>query len=91
MDFFRRFSPLQSLTYPLKVLGFPSSFYVKLIKPIMRNPYGAVMKRIEIYGLKIAGDIDSETDLAKLIVEEAERQAYGIREGDVIVITSKIS
>ena len=40
--------------------------------------------------MKIAGDIDSETDLAKLIVEEAERQAYGIREGDVIVITSKI-
>jgi coenzyme F420-0:L-glutamate ligase/coenzyme F420-1:gamma-L-glutamate ligase len=48
------------------------------------------MKRIEIYGLRITEAIDSETDLPKLIVEEAERQAYGIRQDDVIVLTSKI-
>ncbi|MBS7609201.1 coenzyme F420-0:L-glutamate ligase [Candidatus Bathyarchaeota archaeon] len=48
------------------------------------------MKKIEVYGLKICEDINSETDLPKLIVKEAERQAYGIKENDVIVITSKI-
>jgi len=48
------------------------------------------VRKVEIYGLKMSEDINSETDLPKLIVEEAERQAYGIKEGDVIVITSKI-
>jgi F420-0:gamma-glutamyl ligase len=46
--------------------------------------------RIEIYGLRVAVDINTQTDLPKLIVEEAEKQAYGIMEGDVIVVTSKI-
>ncbi len=46
--------------------------------------------RIELYGLKILQNIDSNAGLSKLIVEEVEKQAYGIRDGDVIVITSKI-
>lgn len=48
------------------------------------------MRRIELYGLKIRGDIASGTDLARLIVGEARRQAGGIRGNDVIAITSKI-
>lgn len=48
------------------------------------------MRRIEIYGLKITKDVNPKTNLPKLIVKEAERQAYRIKENDVIVITSKI-
>ncbi len=48
------------------------------------------MEKIELYGLKITKDIDSKTNLPELIIEEAENQGYGIRENDVIVITSKI-
>ncbi|MEM0095157.1 MAG: coenzyme F420-0:L-glutamate ligase [Candidatus Bathyarchaeia archaeon] len=46
--------------------------------------------KIEIYGLKINGEICRGTDLSKLIVEEAEKQTGGIAEGDIIVVTSKI-
>ncbi|MEM3715513.1 MAG: coenzyme F420-0:L-glutamate ligase [Thermoprotei archaeon] len=46
--------------------------------------------KIEIYGLKINVDISPGIDLAKLIVDEAEKQAYGVKEDDVIVVTSKI-
>jgi coenzyme F420-0:L-glutamate ligase/coenzyme F420-1:gamma-L-glutamate ligase len=46
--------------------------------------------KVEIYGLRVTEDVNSETNLPKLIVKEAEGQAYGIREGDVVVITSKI-
>ena len=48
------------------------------------------MKKIEIYGLRISGEIKSEADLPRLVVREAEGQAYGIGEDDVVVITSKI-
>jgi len=47
-------------------------------------------KKFEIYGLKILEDITSETNLPKLIVEEAKAQVNGIEQDDVIVITSKI-
>jgi F420-0:gamma-glutamyl ligase len=48
------------------------------------------MSRIEIYGLRVAVDINTQTDLPKLIVEEAEKKGCGIVEGDVIVVTSKV-
>lgn len=48
------------------------------------------MGKTELYGLRITSKIEPGTDLAKLIVDEAEKQAYGIVENDVIVITSKI-
>jgi coenzyme F420-0:L-glutamate ligase/coenzyme F420-1:gamma-L-glutamate ligase len=48
------------------------------------------MEKIELYGLKITKDIDSKTNLPELIIEEAENQGHGLRENDVIVISSKI-
>ncbi|MHA1859591.1 MAG: coenzyme F420-0:L-glutamate ligase [Candidatus Asgardarchaeia archaeon] len=48
------------------------------------------MKKIEMYGIHLKGEVTAGTDLSKLIVEEAEKQIGGIKEGDVIVITSKI-
>jgi len=46
--------------------------------------------KIEIYGLKIDREIAPNTDLSALIVDEAERQVGGVRDGDIIVVTSKI-
>jgi coenzyme F420-0:L-glutamate ligase/coenzyme F420-1:gamma-L-glutamate ligase len=46
--------------------------------------------RIEIYGLRVAVDINTQTDLPRLIVEEAEKKGCGIMEDDVIVVTSKV-
>ena len=46
--------------------------------------------KIEIYGLKINREIAPNTDLSALIVSEAERQVGGVRDGDIIVVTSKI-
>jgi len=48
------------------------------------------MRKIEIYGLKVEREINSGTDLARLIADEAGRQAGGIKDGDVVVLTSKI-
>ncbi|NHV97040.1 MAG: F420-dependent oxidoreductase [Thaumarchaeota archaeon] len=48
------------------------------------------VRRIEVFGLRITTEINPQTDLARLIVEEAENQAYGIMQGDIVVITSKI-
>ncbi|MDI6905726.1 MAG: coenzyme F420-0:L-glutamate ligase [Candidatus Bathyarchaeia archaeon] len=45
---------------------------------------------MELYGLKVTEEIRLGTDLSGLIVKEAEKQAHGIREGDIIVVTSKI-
>ncbi len=45
--------------------------------------------RVEIIGLSISGEISPGTDLAKLLVEFAEENNIGIRDGDVIVVTSK--
>ncbi len=44
--------------------------------------------RYEVIGLKLSM-VESLTDLAKLIVEAAEEQAGGLRDGDVVV-TSKL-
>jgi coenzyme F420-0:L-glutamate ligase/coenzyme F420-1:gamma-L-glutamate ligase len=48
------------------------------------------MSRIEVYGLRVAVDINTQTDLPRLIVEKAEKKGCGIVEGDVIVVTSKV-
>ncbi|MEM1538341.1 MAG: coenzyme F420-0:L-glutamate ligase [Candidatus Nezhaarchaeales archaeon] len=46
--------------------------------------------KVEIYGIKVNGEVKEGEDLARLIVEEAERQANGLLDGDVVVVTSKI-
>jgi len=48
------------------------------------------MRKVEIYGLRIDEDIDSKTDLPKLIVDKAKKQSHGIKDDDVVVITSKV-
>ncbi|MCF8885574.1 MAG: coenzyme F420-0:L-glutamate ligase [Nitrososphaerota archaeon] len=53
----------------------------------MRSGY---IVKIELYGLRLPKDIDQGMDLPKLLVEEAEKQGYGIEENDVVIITSKI-
>ena len=45
--------------------------------------------KIEIYGLRLP-DIRPGDDLAELIVEAAESSGAGLREGDVVVVTSKV-
>ena len=44
------------------------------------------MAKIELYGLKVTEEIRLGTDLSGLIVKEAEKQAHGIKEGDIIVV-----
>lgn len=44
--------------------------------------------RYEVLGLRMPL-VEGPVDLAKLIVEEAERQVGGLRDGDVVVVTSK--
>jgi len=46
--------------------------------------------KIELYGLRLDRDVEFGADLPKLIVEEAERQGFGIMGGDVVVVTSKV-
>ncbi|MHA1506549.1 MAG: coenzyme F420-0:L-glutamate ligase [Candidatus Asgardarchaeia archaeon] len=48
------------------------------------------MNKIEIYGIRLEYEVEVGVDLSKIIVEEAEKQIGGLREGDVVVITSKI-
>jgi len=48
------------------------------------------LAKIEFYGLKVTEEIRPGTNLPELIVKEAEKQAHGIREGDIVVVTSKI-
>ncbi len=45
--------------------------------------------RFEVIGLRLPV-IEEPTDLARLIVEAAAEQAGGIRDGDIIVVTSKL-
>lgn len=45
--------------------------------------------KIEMFGLKLP-EIKPGDDLAKLIIEEAQREANGIKDNDIVVITSKI-
>jgi len=45
--------------------------------------------KIELFGLRLPL-VEGRVDLARLIVEAAEREGVGIREGDVIVVTSKL-
>jgi len=42
---------------------------------------GITLRKIEIYGLKVKREINSGTDLARLIADEAGRQAGGIKDG----------
>jgi len=48
------------------------------------------MSKIEVYGIKIEGEIEPGTDIARTVVENAERYGYGISDSDIIVVTSKI-
>jgi F420-0:gamma-glutamyl ligase len=48
------------------------------------------MGKIKLYGLKISEEITSSTNISEFIAREAEKQGCGIKENDVIVITSKI-
>jgi len=45
--------------------------------------------KVEIFGLSLP-EVKPGDDLARIIVEAAEREAGGIMEGDIIVVTSKI-
>lgn len=47
------------------------------------------VSRVEVIGIKLPL-ISPGDDLAKLIVEYAERSGVGIREGDVVVVTEKV-
>lgn len=48
------------------------------------------MSKVEVYGLKVKEEIKPGFDLAEAIVREAERQAGGLKDGDVVVVTSKV-
>ena len=48
------------------------------------------MPRIEIIGLEGVPEIKPGDDLARIIVEAAERNGVKIEDGDVIVVKSKI-
>ena len=45
--------------------------------------------KIELYGLKLP-EVSSGDDLAELILEAAEKEAGGLKKGDVLVVTSKV-
>ncbi|KYH37188.1 MAG: hypothetical protein AYL29_008610 [Candidatus Bathyarchaeota archaeon B24] len=47
------------------------------------------MVRVELYGLRLP-EVKPGDDLARLIVEGASREAGGLRDGDVLVIASKV-
>ena len=55
------------------------------------EPSGGGAPRIEIIGLRLPREIKPGDDLAKLIVDAASREGVGIRDGDVIVVTSKVA
>ncbi|RLE55061.1 MAG: coenzyme F420-0:L-glutamate ligase [Candidatus Methanomethylicota archaeon] len=48
------------------------------------------MDKIEIIGLRGIPDIKENDDIAEIICRKADEQGVGLREGDVIVIASKI-
>jgi len=48
-----------------------------------------VVPRYEVIGLRLPL-IEGPTDLAKVIVDEANKQIGGLRDGDIIVVTSKL-
>ncbi|RLE72815.1 MAG: coenzyme F420-0:L-glutamate ligase [Thermoprotei archaeon] len=47
-------------------------------------------KKVLIYGLETVPKIEPGDDLAKIIVECAEKEGVGIEDGDIIVVSSKI-
>ncbi|MEM4699836.1 MAG: coenzyme F420-0:L-glutamate ligase [Candidatus Nezhaarchaeales archaeon] len=48
------------------------------------------MLKVEIYGVKIEEKVAPGFNLAKAIVEGASKVAGGLRDGDVVVVTSKV-
>jgi coenzyme F420-0:L-glutamate ligase/coenzyme F420-1:gamma-L-glutamate ligase len=46
--------------------------------------------KVEVYGIKLNGEVEPGFDLAKAIVEGAAREADGLRDGDIVVVTSKV-
>ncbi len=45
---------------------------------------------VEVIGLQTIPDVKAGDDVAKFIVEAAEREGVGIKDGDIIVVTHKI-
>ncbi|AQT69553.1 F420-0--gamma-glutamyl ligase [Anaerohalosphaera lusitana] len=48
------------------------------------------MRKIEVLGLETIGDIEQGDDLAEIVSDAAEQEVAGLREKDVVVLTSKI-
>jgi coenzyme F420-0:L-glutamate ligase/coenzyme F420-1:gamma-L-glutamate ligase len=48
------------------------------------------MSRLEIVGVEGIGEIRPGDDLAGLIADAAQQQPFGLRDGDVVVVTQKI-
>jgi len=46
--------------------------------------------RIEIFGINVPDEIEYKTDIAELVVRAASEQIGGLKENDIVVITSKI-
>ena len=51
---------------------------------------GAGVSEIRIYGVPVSGEVAEGTDVGGLVVDAARRCGCGIRDGDVVVIASKI-
>ncbi|MEM4409593.1 MAG: coenzyme F420-0:L-glutamate ligase, partial [Candidatus Caldarchaeum sp.] len=47
------------------------------------------MRRLEVFGIKIEGEIQPTLSLPSLIVEGCKREGYGIMDGDVVVVAGK--
>ena len=45
--------------------------------------------KVELYGLRLP-EIKPGDDLARLVIDAASKEAGGIRDGDVLVVTSKV-
>ena len=48
------------------------------------------MKRIEVLGLQTIGEIKYGDDLPNIIIEAVNREACGIQEKDILVLTRKV-
>jgi len=48
------------------------------------------LKKLEVYGLEIKDEIKKGTDLAKLIIDESRKQGCELKNGDIVVVTSKV-
>ncbi|RLF12530.1 MAG: coenzyme F420-0:L-glutamate ligase [Thermoprotei archaeon] len=74
------------------MVSLSKAFTEKTVKPYTLKSLagGRVLSKVEVYGLKVKEEIKPGFDLAEAIVREAERQAGGLKDGDVVVVTSKV-